>query len=55
MPVKQRDVFLGIAAEKNAKGITSGAFIRKHALVSPSSASSAAKALLYKDFITNDL
>lgn len=55
MPVKQRDVFLAIAAEKNAREITSGAFIRRHALVSPSSVSSAAKALLDKDFITNDL
>lgn len=55
MPVKQRDAFLAIAAEKKAKEITSGAFIRKYALTSPSSVSSAAKALLDKDFITNDL
>lgn len=55
MPVKQRDVFLAIAAENKAKEVTGSAFIRKYALLSPSSVSSAVKALLDKDFITNDM
>ena len=54
MPVKQRDVFLAIAAENKAKEVTGSTFIRKYSLISPSSVSSAVKALLDKDFITND-
>ncbi len=55
MPVKQRDVFLAIASEKNAREVTGSSFIRKYGLVSPSSVSSAVKALLDKDFITDEL
>ena len=54
MPVKQRDVFLAIAAAKSATEVTGSAFIRKYGLVSPSSVSSAVSALLDKDFITSD-
>ena len=54
MPPKQRDVFLAIASEGKATEITGSTFIKKHGLVSASSASSAIKGLLDKDFITND-
>ena len=54
MPEKQREVFLAIAKEGDAKNISSGTFVRKHSLVSASSVLSAVKGLLEKDFITQD-
>lgn len=54
MPEKQRSVFMAIASEGQAKAISSGAFVRRYHLISPSSVSSAAKGLLEKDFITYD-
>ena len=54
MPEKQRTVFMAIAAEKEAKAISSSDFVRKYHLTSASSVSSAAKGLLEKDFITFD-
>ncbi len=54
MPAKQRDVFLAIASENNAKEVSGSAFVRKYGLISPSSVSSAVRGLLEKDFITND-
>lgn len=54
MPVKQRDVFLAIASEKNAKEVSGSLFVKKYGLTSSSSVSSAVKGLLDKDFITND-
>lgn len=55
MPVKQRDVFLAIASEGNAKEVSGSAFVKKYGLTSSSSVASAVKGLLEKDFITNDL
>ena len=52
MPEKQRMVFLAIAAEKRAKGISSSRFVHKYRLPSASSVVSAVKGLLEKDFIT---
>lgn len=54
MPEKQRILFMAIAAEGKAKAISGGDFVRKYKLQSASSASSAAKGLLEKDFITYD-
>ena len=54
MPEKQRMMFLAIAREGKATSVTSGKFINKHKLISASSASSALKGLLEKDFITVD-
>lgn len=54
MPEKQRMMFLAIAREGKASAVTSGKFINKHKLVSASSANSALKGLLEKDFITVD-
>ena len=54
MPEKQRNVLLAIAAEGKASSVTSGSFIRKHRLTSPSSVHSAVEGLLEKDFITSD-
>lgn len=52
MPEKQRRLFLAIAQEGKAKNISSGHFVRKYRLVSPSSVLSAIKGLMDKDFIT---
>ena len=52
MPEKQQKVFLAIAAEREAKGISGGNFAKRHKLQSPSSVVSAVKGLLEKDFIT---
>lgn len=54
MPEKQRNVFVAIAREGKAQGVTSGAFVKKYRLPSPSSVSSAIKGLLEKEFITMD-
>ena len=54
LPDKQSQVLKAISADGNAKQITSGDFAKRHGLVSASSVSSAVKALLDKDLITND-
>lgn len=54
MPSKQRSVFLAIASEGSASEVMGSAFIKRHSLVSASSASAGLKGLLDKDFITND-
>lgn len=54
MPEKQRLMFLAIAREGKATSVTGGKFINKHKLISASSANSALKGLLEKDFITMD-
>lgn len=54
MPEKQRIVFRAIAQEGQAQGVLSGAFINKYQLLSASSVSSALKALLDKDLITQE-
>ena len=54
MPQKQRAVFLAIASEGKASEVMGSTFVKRHALVSASSVSSALKGLLDKDFITNE-
>lgn len=54
MPEKQRMMFLAIAREGKATSVTGGKFINKNKLISASSANSALKGLLEKDFITVD-
>lgn len=52
MPEKQRNTFIAIARDGKVTSPTSGSFVHKHHLSSPSSVSSALKGLLEKDFIT---
>ena len=47
-------MFLAIAREGKATSVTGGEFINKHKLISASSANSALKGLLEKDFVTVD-
>lgn len=54
MSERQRLVFTAIAFEGKAQNITGGAFIKKYQLWSPSSVTSATKALLEKDFVTQE-
>ena len=54
MSERQRIVFSAISMEGKALNITGGAFIRKYQLWSASSVMSAVKALLDKDFITQE-
>lgn len=54
MPEKQRVVFMAIAAEGRAESISGGAFVKKYRLPSASSVASAVKALLDKDFVTQE-
>ena len=54
IPEKQRNVFRAIAQEGQAQNILSAAFIQKYGLPSSSSVSSAIKALLDKDLITQE-
>lgn len=54
MPEKQRNVFRAIAQEGMARNVLSGLFINKYRLMSSSSVSSALKALLEKDLITQE-
>lgn len=54
MSERQRLVFTAIAKEGKAHNVTGGAFIRKYQLWSPSSVMSAIKALLDKDFVTQE-
>ena len=54
MPEKQRNVFMAISTEGEARNVRSGTFAKKYHLTSPSSVNSALKWLLEKDFITQD-
>ena len=54
MSEKQRIVFRTIVAEGKARNVTGGAFIKKYRLWSASSVMSALKALLDKDFVTQE-
>lgn len=54
MPEKQRNVFLAIGRDKEAKGIAGGNFAKRHHLPSPSAVVAGVKGLLEKDFITQD-
>lgn len=52
LPERQKELLVAIAKEGNAKSITSGEFVKRYSLTSPSSVQAAAKRLLEKDFIT---
>ena len=54
MSEKQRALFLAIASEGRVKGIAGGKFVHKYRLPSVSSAVSAVKGLLEKDFVTKE-
>lgn len=54
IPEKQREVFIAIAKEGKATGITSKAFVKKHHLQTVSVVTAAVRGLLDKDFITQD-
>ena len=54
MPEKQRNVFRAIAQEDSVRNPLSEAFVNKYRLMSSSSVSSALKALLEKDMITQE-
>ena len=52
LPERQKELLVAIDKEGNAKSITSGEFVKRYSLTSPSSVQAAAKGLLEKDFIT---
>ena len=54
MPEKQRNIFLAIGKDREAKGISGGNFAKRHHLPSPSAVVSGVKGLLEKDFITQE-
>ena len=51
---RQKELLYAIAREGKAKEIMSAAFVKKHALLSPSSVQTSARQLLEKDFIDTD-
>ncbi|MBR6081956.1 MAG: ATP-binding protein [Salinivirgaceae bacterium] len=55
MPKKQKEVFVAIAKEGEAKNITSGSFVKKYKLPSPSTVQAAVKGLLENDYLTHEL
>lgn len=54
LPEKQNIVLRAISREGKATQIASGAFVKKHALVSVSSVNSAVRALMDKDLVSQD-
>ena len=52
LPERQKELLVAIAKEGNAKSSTSGEFVKRYSLTSPSSVQAAVKGLLEKDFIT---
>ena len=54
LPERQKEILYAIAKEGKAIGITSGAFIKKHGLLSQSSVQTAVKQLLDKEIITSE-
>ena len=54
LPEKQSIVLKAIADEGKAQQITSGSFVKKHSITSPSAVKSAVNALLDKDLITQN-
>lgn len=54
IPEKQREVFIAIAREGKAKGITGKTFIKKYHLQTVSVVTAAVRGLLDKDFITTE-
>ena len=54
IPEKQREVFVAIAKEGKARGITGKPFMKKYRLQTASVVTAAVRSLLEKDLITND-
>ena len=54
LPGRQKELLVAISKEGKAQAITSGAFVKKYRLTSPSSVQAALKGLLEKDFITSE-
>lgn len=54
LPEKQREVFVAIAKEGSAKGITGKQFVKRHHLQTVSVVTAAVRSLLDKDLITED-
>lgn len=54
LPERQKEILYAIAKEGKAIGITSGAFIKKHGLLSQSSVQTAVKQLFDKEIITSE-
>jgi len=54
LPERQKEILYAIAKEGKASSITSGAFIKKHGLLSRSSVHTAVKQLFDKEIITSD-
>ncbi|MBR5118718.1 MAG: ATP-binding protein [Muribaculaceae bacterium] len=54
LPEKQRAVLFAIAQEGVVKSISSGAFNKRHHLLSPSSTIAATKALIDKDYVASE-
>ena len=52
LPERQKELLIAIAKEGNAKSITSGEFVKRYSLTSPSSVQAAANGLLEIVFIT---
>ena len=55
LPEKQKEILIAIAKEGKASAVTSGDFIRKYRLRTPSSVQSALKYLLDKDLVTQEM
>lgn len=54
LPERQKEILYAIAKEGKANAITSGAFIKKHGLLSQSSVQTAVKQLFDKEIITSE-
>lgn len=54
LPEKQKELLIAINKEGKAQSVTSGAFVHKYRLTSPSSVQAALKGLLDKDYITQE-
>ena len=54
LPEKQKEILIAISKEGKASAVTSGDFVRKYKLQTPSSVQSALKYLLEKDLVTQE-
>lgn len=54
IPQRQRDVLLAIVKDNIASGVTSGEFVRRNRLPSPSSVATSVRMLTEKDILTRD-
>ncbi|MBK5196180.1 MAG: hypothetical protein JJE08_09180 [Proteiniphilum sp.] len=55
LPEKQKELLIAIAREGDAEALTSGDFVNKYSLSSPSSVQAALKGLVEKDFVTVEM